>query len=77
VFFSAFKFYFKSKDIAFSQLSFFVIISLIAINIMSLAEDPIVAVMANWVTGFNFALIFLLRSYSIESPDNISHISSN
>ena len=77
VFFSSFRFYFNSVDIDFSKLSFFVIISLIAINIMSLAEDPIVAIMANWVTGFNFALIFLLRSYSIENPDNISHISSN
>ncbi|MCK9225251.1 MAG: O-antigen ligase family protein, partial [Candidatus Muirbacterium halophilum] len=77
VFYSSFTFYFKSKDEDFINLTFFVIISLIAINIMSIAEDPIVAIMANWVTGFNLSLIFILRSHSDKSTDNIPYISSN
>ncbi|MGM0609127.1 MAG: O-antigen ligase family protein [Candidatus Muiribacteriota bacterium] len=77
VIFYMIKGYFAIKSRFYANLILAILCSTIAFQSLSFAEDPLMAIMANWAYGIIIGIFYAIWRFELyESDDNISHIRS-
>jgi O-antigen ligase len=72
------KLYFKIKDEYIKNICLAILMSAIAFQILSMAEDPTVAIMANWAFGIIIGILYAIWSdYNYENLNNFSYVGNN